>query len=575
MAGVIVEKNVEAKLRDGTVLRGDVYRPAEDGPHPVLLMRTPYNKDVLALTILHLDPIKAASNGFIVAVQDVRGRWASDGDTFFLYRNEFDDGYDSVDWAANLPGCSGAVGAFGVSYMGGTAWHAAATAPPALKAISTCTSPNDFIVNHVRRGGAFLLGTFVQWSLLSIGPNAMMRAKAGSPDFLPSLVQLIDDIDGFEDRVRHMPLTEFPPARVDDDTFLPFFKEILARDVPDELTRSMSVSDKHDRIEVPALIMAGWYDLLLASDLEHYASMKTEAATEEARAKTKLVIAPWSHGMFLNVVGELDFGIRSSGLLMDLKEDLTAMQLRWFSQRLSGIDTGIDDEPRVKIFVQGINRWRDEDDWPLSRAVDTPWFLGAGDALSPAAPGPDEEHDSYVYDPSDPCPTLGGNLLMPRTYVPGPVEQSPILGRSDVLTYTSEPFSADLEFTGHVKAVLYAATDAPDTDWVVKLCVVYEDGRTFNVVDGIMRGSYRNGPERTLVDPGAVERYDIDLWATSIVIRAGQRLRVVVTSSDFPRYDRNPNNGELGVEATATVPARQRIFHDAERASHVLLPVIP
>ncbi len=314
----------------------------------------------------------------------------------------------------------------------------------------------------------------------------------------------------------------------------------------------------------------------LGADLAHYRQMKTSAATEEARRQTRLIVGPWSHGMFLNVVGDLDFGLRSNGLFLDLREDVTALNLRWFGQRLKGIPTGIDDEPPVKLFVQGVNRWRYEDAWPLARAVPTPWYLGSDGRLGPEPPRRDEAADAYVYDPADPCPTRGGALLLPRTYPAGPVDQASILGRRDVLLYSSEPLPRDLEVTGPVKTVLYAATSARDTDWVVKLCDVSPNGRTYNVCDGILRARYRASWEApTLIMPDAVERYEVDLWATSWVFLAGHRLRLLVTSSDFPRYDRNPNTGALGVEATTTAPAQQRIFHDGERASHVLLPVIP
>jgi uncharacterized protein len=328
-------------------------------------------------------------------------------------------------------------------------------------------------------------------------------------------------------------------------------------------------------VRVPALIIAGWHDLLLAADLEHFRKMREQAATESARRATRIVIGPWSHGMFHNVVGDLDFGLRASGLLLDLKEDLTALQLRWFDRWLKDRRNGVDEEAPVRLFVQGTNRWRDETDWPLARARSTPLYLRGGGALSFEAPR-DEAADAYVYDPQDPCPTCGGSLLMPMTYRCGPVEQAPWLKRGDVLNYSSEPLAEDLEVTGPVTAVLFAATSAPDTDWIVRLCDVHPDGRTFNVCDGILRAQFReslSAPQ--LVEPGAVVRYAIDLWATAMVFRAGHRLRVLVTSSDFPRYDRNPNTGEFGVNATRTQPARQRIFHDAARASHLVLPVVP
>ncbi len=572
---VLIERDVACELRDGTLLRADVYRPSAEGRYPVLLLRTPYSKGLWQFTHLTLDPVRAAEAGYVVVIQDVRGRWASGGDEFDPYRDEFDDGYDTVQWAAALPYADGRVGAYGVSYMGGTAWQAAVAAPPALRAIAPTTAPNDQFIDLGWRGGAFLWGTQIMWYLQAVGPSALIRAKMGTPDFVASFVRLVDEADDFDTWVRHLPPRTFPPARPE-DPFAPAFFEAMRHPARSEHHRARSVYDRHHEVQVPALIVAGWHDLLLGSDLAHYTQMKTSAATEEARERTRMIIGPWTHGMFLNVVGDLDFGLRSSGFFLDLREDLTALNLRWFGQRLKGVSSGIDEEPPVKLFVQGLNRWRYEDAWPLARAVPTPWYLGANGRLGPEPPGADEPPDTYVYDPQDPCPTRGGTLLLPRTYPAGPVDQTPILGRPDVLVYSSEPLSKDMEVTGPVKATLYAATSAPDTDWVVKLCDVAPDGRTLNVCDGILRARYRASWEApTLVEPDAVERYDIDLWATSWLFRAGHRIRVLLTSSDFPRYDRNPNTGDLGVEASTTVPARQRIFHDAGRASHITLPVIP
>jgi uncharacterized protein len=572
---IIVERDVAAAMRDGTVLRADVYRPAGDGRYPVLLLRTPYSKGLWQFTHLTLDPVRAAGAGYVVIIQDVRARWASEGKDFDPYRDEFNDGHDTVEWAAKFPYADGTVGAYGVSYMGGTPWHAAAAAPPSLRAIAPTTAPNDQFIDLYWRGGAFLWGTHVMWWLQAIAPSALVRAKMGAPDFLPSFLRLVDDIDAYESAVRHLPPRDLPAARPDDLTLIPNFFETMRHPARDDYHRARSVYERHQQVQVPAMIIAGWHDLLLGSDLAHFRQMKSEAATEEAREKTRLIVGPWSHGMFLNVVGELDSGIRASGLFLDLREDLTTLNLRWFDQRLKRQPTGIDDEPPVKLFVQGLNRWRGEKEWPLARAVPTPWYFAANGRLSPESPGSAEPADVYVYDPRDPCPTRGGSHLLPRTYVPGPVDQTPLLGRRDVLVYTSEPLAQDLEVTGPVRGVLFAATSARDTDWVVKLCDVHPDGRTFNVCDGILRARYRASWEApALVEPGTVERYEIDLWATSQVFRAGHRIRVLVTSSDFPRYDRNPNTGALGVEATALEPALQRIFRDAERASHLMLPIV-
>ncbi len=571
---VLVEKNVVAAMRDGTVLRADIYRPSQEGRYPVLLQRTPYNKELLPLTAITLDPIRAAAAGYAVVIQDVRGRWASDGGTFFLYQDEGRDGFDSVAWAANQPWSDGTVGGYGVSYMGGTSWLTAASAPPALRAISPTTAPNDFWRDHLWRGGALGWGVLVMWTLQAIGPAALLRGKKGKPDLWPSFLQLVGDIDAYEERVWQLPLKSFAPARPGDADFVPFFFETLAHPAPDAWTDSLLMSERHRQVQVPALIVAGWHDLLLKADLNHYASMKNSAGTEAARRGTRIVIGPWSHGMFMNHVGDLDFGLRASGMFLDLKEDLTALQLRWFDRWLKGKKNGVDEEAPVRIFVQGLNRWRDEQEWPLARAGAAPLYLRAQGGLGFVAPG-DEQPDTYVYDPNDPTPTCGGSLLMPAIYRRGPVDQAPLLSRRDVLCYTSEALAQDLEITGEVRAVLYAASSARDTDWMIKLCDVHPDGRTYNICDGVLRARYRASmTEPALIEPEAVLRYEIDLWATSIVLRAGHRLRVLVTSSDFPRYDRNPNTGELGIEATRLHPATQKIFHDAQRASHVILPII-
>lgn len=574
---ILIEKNLPVPMRDGTILRADVYRPSAGGRHPVLIQRTPYNKDLLSLAALSFDPLRAAAAGYAVVIQDVRGRWASEGGPFFMHRDEPNDGFDTAEWAAAQPWSDGQVGAYGLSYMGSTSWMTAATAPPSLRAISPTTAPCEFWNNHLWRGGALQWGLMVRWAISVIGPSALLRARGATPAARTALAELVDSIDGYEDEVRRLPLTDFPAALPDDPSFLPFFFEALRHPTRDAWARSLLMTPEHRRrVRVPALIIAGWHDLLLDADLQHFREMRTDAATEEARRGTRIIIGPWSHGMFQNVVGDLDFGLRANGLSLDLREDLTSLQLRWFDRWLKNENKGIDEQAPVRLFVQGANRWRDEAAWPLARAQPRSLFLCAEQGLSFEAPPAHAAPDTYVYDPADPCLTCGGSLLMQPTYRPGPIDQAPWLRRRDVLCYTSAPLEQDMEVTGMVKAVLYAATSAPDTDWILKLCDVHPDGRSYNVCDGVLRAQYRESlSDPRPVEPGAVLRYEIELGGTSMLFRAGHRLRVLVTSSDFPRYDRNPNTGEFGVNATRTQAARQQIFHDAQRASHLLLPVVP
>ncbi len=566
---VVIEQNIDAKMRDGTVLRADVYRPSEEGTYPVLVQRTPYNKEFWPFTAATFDPRRAASSGYVVVIQDVRGRWASDGDEFVPYLNEMDDGADTVEWAAKLPWSDGKVGAYGISYMGGSAWQAAFAAPSPLKAISPWTSAYSWDV-HMWRGGALMLGLLASWSL-GIGLTVLPRKKIGRPEFISEFMQLIEDIDSFDEVLRNLPVNKIAALRPDDSEFIPFVFDWMSRPPGDPIDKQILKEDLHANVTVPSLILSGWHDLTIGNDLLHYQQAK------QRDQFTKLIVGPWSHAnvaSFMPVVGDIDFGMRASGALLDLKEDLTALQLRWFDRWLKGERNGIDEEPPVKIFVQGLNRWRDESEWPLARAEQRKLYMQRGGGLSWDVPSGGSEQAAYVYDPLDPCPTRGGTLLLPLSYPRGPVDQRPITGRSDALLFQTDVLSSDLEVTGPVSANLFAATEGKDTDWVVKLCDVYPDGRIINMCDGILRASYRTG-ERKLIEPGAVLEYTVDMWATSVLFKAGHRIAVIITSSDFPRYDRNPNTGEVPTEAITMKPVRQTIFMDAGRPSHVLLPVIP
>ncbi|MSR14171.1 MAG: CocE/NonD family hydrolase [Gammaproteobacteria bacterium] len=541
---------------------------------PCLLQRTPYNKELWPITALTLDPIKAAAAGYVVIIQDVRARWASEGGVFFPYQHELDDGYDSVGWAAGQDYASGRVGCYGLSYMGATSWLAAASGHPAVHALSPTTAPLDFWRDHFWRSGALNIGTLAMWALRAIGPAALIRSRPNPADFFPPLAQLIDDIDNFAGILRELPLTQFGPAHPDDESFLPFFYEFLRHPIPDQWTSGLLMTNRHAAVKVPSLTIAGWHDLLLNADLQHFRAMREGAGSELARRQSKLVIGSWAHGMFQHVVGQLDFGFRANGMFLDLKEDLTKLQLRWFDRWLKEERNRVDDEAPVKIFVQGRNRWRDESEWPLARARTTNWFLNGDGSFAREHMVTENATRSYVYDPNDPCPTCGGTTLLPPQYASGPVEQSPILARRDVLQYISPALETELEVTGPVRAVLYVATSGRDTDFMVKLCDVHPDGRCYNVCDGVLRVSFRDGVTRQAVTPSALLKIEVDLWATAMVFKTGHRLRVLITSSDFPRYDRNPNTFELAHEARVFQPVVQQVFNSSEAASHLVLPEI-
>jgi len=360
---------------------------------------------------------------------------------------------------------------------------------------------------------------------------------------------------------------------VDDYDLGPWFAEIAMQEARGPHHDDRSLTGRHPRIQVPALQIAGWYDFLLQNDLDHFVEMRARGGAEDARRLTRIVIGPWAHAAFLPVVGELDFGFRAAGTLIDLREDLTGLHKRWFDARLKGEASGIDDEPPVKLFVMGRNRWRTADTWPLP-AAEQRWHLHGGGSLSPLPPG-DAEPSVVTLDPDDPVPTFGGQILLMPKHIRGPREQSRIEQRDDVLLFTSEPVTEDLEVIGRVLFRCWVAADTVDTDVVARLCDVHPTGESYNVVDGILRLRFRDGPsEPKPLTPGDVVEVEVDLWSTAHVFLAGHRLRLQVCASDFPRYDRCPGTGESSAVAKQIAPQRNRIFHDPQRPSHLVLPVI-
>jgi putative CocE/NonD family hydrolase len=418
-----------------------------------------------------------------------------------------------------------------------------------------------------------------------MAPAEILRRGRKQPELRKEFPAAIDDIDNLDQHVRRLPLVPFPPIDERAGGISPQFDQTVRGEFNQPMPRF-----RHSDVEVPAFVIAGWYDLFLQPDLEHFTALRESARTEEARRLTRLLVAPWSHGRADHTVGELDFGFRSGPLMIDLREDLNDLQRRWFDARLRGVNRGLDDEPRVRLFVMGINRWRDEEEWPLRRAREQQWHLHRdyrGEAplqghLMPASGGldltPPQEAEPSVFwlEPDDPVPTRGGAILMSPWYIKGPVDQLRTECRDDVLLFTSEPLRQPLEVTGRVKLVCWVAAETVDTDVVARLCDVHPDGRSFNLMDGILRLSYRNGtPQAERLNPGAVVRVEVDLWSTAHVFLPGHRLRLQVCASDFPRYDRNPGTGETSAIATRVLPQRNRLFHDPERPSHLLLPVVP
>lgn len=554
-ATVLVECDAPARMRDGVVLRADIYRPAGAGPWPTLLVRTPYGKHVLAETMWNgLDPLQAARDGFLVVVQDTRGRFASDGEWQPLRHERF-DGYDSIEWAGTLPGSNGRVGTYGGSYCGNTQLMPAIDQPSSLAAISPMMTWSEPLDGLFARGGAVELGLDVSWSLLT-GLDHLQRLTADSADQRERLAAMADDWDQLgSDGYWGLPVNDIAVMKRHATQGLGGVK---ALDDP-EVADWCRVAGRQDRINVPSLHTGGWYDIFLKGTLDNYEAMA--ASSQNAR----LIVGPWAHERFSDPIGEQVFGLRSGrdGLPPDPCGNWTDFQLAWFRRHLASDATVELPSTPVRIFVMGRNEWRGETAWPPERVSYQRWFLRADGALTTNPPRAGEAPNAFVYDPDAPVPTVGGATLLWPGYPPGPMDQRPIEARQDVLAFTSECLERDLEITGPVRVVFHGESSAPSTDWVARLCDVHPDGRSICICDGILRISDRAEHRKCR---------EIDLWATSNVFLRGHRLRVVVTSSSFPRWDRNLNTGDQ--RSPRREVAHQLLHHALDSPSYVLLPVI-
>jgi putative CocE/NonD family hydrolase len=552
--GIVVEFDVPAQMRDGVILRADVYRPPGTGSFPTLLVRTPYGKGVASETQFHgVDPVAAARAGFLVVIQDVRGRFASDGD-FEPLRHEAFDGHDSVEWAATLHGSNGRVGMLGGSYCGNTQWRAASQRPPHLRAIApnmTWADPRDGLF---ARGGAHEVGLDLAWSLLTSADD-VERLGLSPEEAERRLFELVEQFDELGTLGGWLKITLDRGIAT-----TPSAGEValrLARSTTDE---DHAIGAAADVGQLPVFNTGGWFDVFLQGTLDNYQAMI------ERGLAPRLLIGPWSHDRLTDPVGDRVSGVLAGrdGVPVHPHGDWAAYQLAWLRDQLT------EDAPMefpaapVRIFVMGRNEWRDEPAWPLARARTHRWFLHASGELSTAAPSAQADISRFTYDPSDPVPTLGGNVLLGPGFRTGSVDQRPIEQRPDVLVFTSAPLEAELEITGPIHIVLHARSSAASADWVGRLCDVAPDGTSLNLCDGILRVGR---------DGDGFARHEIDLWATSNVFLAGHQLRVHVTSSSFPRWDRNLDTGSHA-SADDRV-AHQRVSHASDRPSYVELPVVP
>ena len=557
---VTVQRNEAAKMRDGITLRADIYRPKAEGKFPVLLVRTPYDKRNETNFGL-----KGAARGFVVIAQDVRGRFESEGE-WYTFVHESQDGYDTVEWAAALPYSNGKVGMFGGSYVGATQFLTALAKPPHLAGICPNVTASNYHDGWTYQGGAFEQWFNESWAS-GLAENTMRRRAE----------QKYDALGGS----KVLPLISYPVLEAPSgEGIAPYFKDWLAHPNFDEYWKRISIEDHYAQIQVPVYGMGAWYDIFLGGTLKNYVRLKTEAGAEAARKGQRLLVYVGGHagGWDSRKVGAVDFGEK-------LPIDGDELTLRWYDWLLKGEAKGVEKEKPVKIFVMGKNEWREEDDWPLARARITKYYLhsagsangiGGNGTLSPVAPA-EEKADQYVYDPDDAAPTIGGPLCcgaLPTGI--GPEDQRPAEARSDVLVYTTPSFAKDTEVTGPVSLDLYVSSSAVDTDFTGMLVDVWPSGLAQNLTSGILRLRYRNSQEKPeLANPSETYHITVDLWATSNVFLAGHKLRLEVSSSNFPRFDRNLNTGEEQARATRMVKARNVIYHDKAHPSALVVPLLP
>ncbi len=558
---VTVESGVKVVMRDGVTLVADVYRPEGDGRYPVLLTRTPYDRhgDMTAGPAL-------ASHGYVVVMQDVRGRYGSEG-AFYPFRNEAADGYDTVEWAAALPSSNGKVGMFGGSYVGATQMLAAGATPPHLVAIHPVVTASDYYEGWTYQGGALMQWFTSSWAT-GLAEDTLQR-QASELARPPQWVETLP--------VGSYRLLEPPPV----SDLAPYYRDWLAHETADEYWRAVRVKDRYGDMTVKALHQGGWHDIFSRGSIENYIGMRAGAATPEARAGQRLIMGPWGHTATLahGKVGDVTFG---DSALPD-EGDL----LRWADWSLKGVPNAYATGAPVRLFVMGDNVWRDEQEFPLARARATRYYLHAakgansaqGDGRLSPTPPRREGPDRFQYDPANPVRTLGGRLCCgtpPVNYHPGPADQRPNETRADVLVYSTGPLARDLEVTGFITAEIWAGTSAVDTDFTAMLVDVDPSGYARYLADGILRGRYRATRDRAQpLSPGAIEKYEIDLGATANVFKTGHQLRLYVSSSNFPRFARNLNTGEPVATGTRMVKADQVVYHDAAHPSALVLPVIP
>ena len=598
-----------ARMRDGVLLATEVYVPdGVTGPFPVILQRSPYNRsppNVAGSNCTNAQFRLLASNGYVALLQDVRGRYRSQG-TMNAMQQEANDGYDAVEWAAAQPWSNGKVGMFGGSYVGLTQWQPAIHTPPHLVAIAPQITASDYHDHWTYVNGAFDLWFGQSWMLLTFAGEQFIRnleAEGVPPaDVAAQAAAWVaaGRASILTDWVWKLPLDSFTEFR----DLAPYYYDWIAHPNYDEFWAKLDVEPRYEHVDVPALNIGGWYDIFEIGTVRNFQGMQSEGGTRDARRGSKLVMRSSCHACPAGTkAGEIDFGPANA-------LDLNALYVRWFDRWLKGIKNGIDEEPAANLFVMvppdsgtaGSGFWIAADTFPLPGTHTDVLRLESGGHANTSSgdgvlvrgsghmdegeegEGADHEHgsagaDRFTYDPKNPVPTRGGNMCCINDLLPsGAFDQASIETRGDILVYTSAPLEKDLTVIGSVRVKLWATSSAPDTDFTAKLVDLHPgDGYAQNILDRIVRARFRWGSKLppSFIRPGEPYQYDIELGNTATVFRRGHRIRLEISSSNFPHYVRNQNTrASVGMDTRIEV-AQQTILHDRRHRSVLELPVVP
>jgi len=505
-----------------------------------------------------------ASHGYVVILQDTRGRFDSEGE-FYPFRHESEDGYDTVEWAAALEYANGKVGMFGASYVGATQMLAAISKPPHLTAIFPYVTAAEYY-----DGWTYQSGALMQWFASSWTSGLTVDTLRRKATLRLRPKEWVESIPVEDYRLLDLPGTS---------ELAPYLRDWVAHETDDEYWKRWKISDHYPEMTVKGLHAGGWHDIFVKGSIKNFTGLRGSARSAELRDGQRLMVGPWAHAATSpeGKVGDVLFG-------KEAVLDMPQTTLDWFDYALRGNNNRFASGKPVRLFILGENAWRDEDEFPLKRTRQTRYFLhsergangGRGDGkLSLEAPRT-EGQDSFLYDPLNPVPTLGGRLCCGAGIAPGPFDQKPNESRTDVLVYSTPPLEKDTEVTGYVTLELFAASSAFDTDFTAIVADVDPAAYARYLTDGIVRARYRNSTEKPEpIVPGQIYKYTLDLWATGNLFKAGHQIRLYVSSSNFPRFNRNLNTGEVTLGSTKSLVAKQTIYHDAQHPSALVLPVIP